>query len=217
MLSFLTFAFCHTQKQRDKPFEYLVEDIFQVPGVGTVISGLVTRGEWKKGESIYLGPLRDGSIMQMIPKSVHVAQTSVNHVYAGHSVCFALPKISKDKRKMFTKGMVALKESFVPVRTLTAQVVLFKGKNTTIQNGQYQSTLNILHHKVAAKVTEVRDSGGNPMDVTRNNSHGNQRNSEMTITFKLLHRPAYLRKGMKIIMRDGHVRGIGVITSVGDN
>jgi hypothetical protein len=38
-----------------------VEDIYQVPGVGTVLSGFVTRGEWKKGEPIHIGPLKNGT------------------------------------------------------------------------------------------------------------------------------------------------------------
>jgi len=75
----------HAKKQRDKPFEYLVEDIYQVPGVGTVLSGFVAHGEWKRGDPLYLGPLKDDSVTRLVPKSVHVAQTLVDSVWAGHS------------------------------------------------------------------------------------------------------------------------------------
>jgi len=202
------------QKQRkNKEFEYLVEDIFQVPGVGTVLSGLVTRGEWKKGEPLHIGPLKNGSIIQVTPKSVHVAQTNVDMVYAGHSVCFALPKIPKDKRKLFlTKGMVALKKPFIPTRTVTAEIYLLKGKNFTIAEGQFQATLNILHNKLAAKVVAMKDENGVPIPIARNNTE----NMWVTITFRLPHASAYLRPGMKVIMRDGHVRGFGGVVSVGE-
>mmetsp|Transcript_31390 Transcript_31390/g.52400 ORF Transcript_31390/g.52400 Transcript_31390/m.52400 type:complete len:253 (-) Transcript_31390:304-1062(-) len=75
----------HAKKQRDKSFEYLVEDIYQVPGVGTVLSGFVAHGEWKRGDPLYLGPLKDDSVTRLVPKSVHVAQTLVDTVWAGHS------------------------------------------------------------------------------------------------------------------------------------
>ena len=73
-------------KQRSKPFECLIEEIYQVQGVGTVISGVVTRGEWKKGEALYIGPLKDGTIFKVVPKSTHVAQTFVDRVWAGHTM-----------------------------------------------------------------------------------------------------------------------------------
>jgi elongation factor 1-alpha len=203
---------CLAQKQRQKEFEFLIEDVFQVHGVGTVLSGIVTRGEWKKGEPLYIGPLKDGSIYQTTPKSVHVERTNVDHVYAGHSVCFALPKVPKYKRSNFTKGMVALRTTFVPTRTLTAEMYLLQGKNFTIARGQFQATLNILHNKLAANVVAIEDEHGVPIQITRNN----ERSTWVKIKFRLPYASAYLRSGMKVIMRDGYIRGFGGTVSVGD-
>jgi GTPase len=74
------------QKFRDRAFELLVDDTYTVPGVGTVISGFVSRGEWKKGDKLFLGPMKDGSIIEFVPRSAHIARTLVDQAWAGHSV-----------------------------------------------------------------------------------------------------------------------------------
>ena len=118
----------NAQKQRHKPFECLIEDIYQVNGVGTVLSGFVRHGEWNRGELLYIGPLRDGSTFKSIPKSAHVAQTNVDQVWARHAVCFAIPKLPRNGRAILNKYMVAIKEPVTTTKTFQAEGMLVKGR-----------------------------------------------------------------------------------------
>ena len=194
------------QKQRSKDFEFLVEDIYQVPGVGTVLSGFVSRGEWKKGETLYFGPLTDGSILETVPKSVHVSQTNVDNVWAGHTVCFAIPKPPRGKRMFLGKGMVATKKSLQLSHNFVAEMFLVKGKNVTIHRDKFEGTLHILNNKLAAVVKDIKGTDGIPTDVAR-------QGERVVMTFRFTRGPTYVRPGMRIILRDGHVLGYGVVAA----
>ena len=196
------------QRKIDKPFEFLVEDVFNVSGVGIVVSGFVNRGEWRLGEAIHIGPLKNGQTIKAVPKSAHVAQTDVDHVWAGHWACFAIP-ISKKQRTLLRQGMVAMKEPFNPISSFTAEVYLVKGKTVTITKNRYESTMHILHMKQPARVTGINIGGGaDTSEVTI------RQGGKATMNFEFARRAGYVRKGMKIIMRDGHVRGIGIVVDV---
>lgn len=204
----------HAAKQRSKSFEYLVEEIYQVQGVGTVISGVVTRGEWKKGEALYIGPLKDGStIFHAVPKSTHVAQTVVDRVWAGHSVCFAIPTPARGRRTLlFDKGMVAKIEPFQLSQEFVADVYLTKGHTVTIQKNRFTPTLHILHNKQTGKVVDisVRDPvhGGAISQTTI------RQGDRALVTFRLFkNRSAFVRPGMRVILREGHVVGYGVVVT----
>jgi GTPase len=206
----------HATKQRTKPFEFLIEDIYhQVPGVGTVISGFVSRGEWNKGEALYIGPLKDGTIFKATPKSTHVAQSFVDRVWAGHSVCFAIPKPPKGRRLLLSKkGMVAMKELFQFSNEFVADIYLTKGQTVTIQKNRFAPTIQLLHNKVTGKVVNI---------VIRDTIHGGGLSKEAetirqgdraTVTFQVhKHRPAFVRPGMRVILREGHVLGYGIVLS----
>merc|ERR1740139_1844232 len=45
------------ESKANRPFELLVEDIFNVPGVGAVVSGFVNAGELEVGGHVHVGPL----------------------------------------------------------------------------------------------------------------------------------------------------------------
>lgn len=200
----------HAKKQRNKPFEYLVEDVFHLPGVGTVLSGFVTRGEWKKGEALNIGPLKNGTtLLNIVPKSVHVAQTLVDRVWAGHSVCFAIPKLSKTSREtLLSKFMVAKKEPISVSKTFHAQVFFVKGNTITLTKGKACITAHILHNKQPVKIVDfvVGSSNGSKPEILR-------QGDSAVVNFQFKRRPQYVRPGMRIILRDGHVRGLGFVIS----
>jgi elongation factor 1-alpha len=201
---------CHEKKHRHKPFEYLVEDVYTVSGVGTVLSGFVTRGEWKRGEPLFIGPLKNGELYHTVPRSAHVAKTPVDNGWAGHSVCFAISKPTRTNRKFFTKGMVASKGPFVLSKSFVADVYWTKGislgSGVTIQSNRFEVTVNLLHNKLSTKILNIVVDGETQETV--------RQGVRASVTFEIKYQPTYVRPGMKIILRDGHVRGYGVIKSV---
>ena len=69
--------------------EFLIDETFGVPGVGTVVAGTVKRGAITQGASLLLGPdLGDGSFKPTAIKSVHYKRLQV------HKVCIDLLRVT---------------------------------------------------------------------------------------------------------------------------
>jgi len=213
-------------KKMDRPFEFLIEEVFEgVTGVGTVLSGFVNAGHARKGDTLYIGPLKDATFMKTVAKSIHVAQTLVDEVWAGHSACFAV-SLSKAQRRMLSrKGMVMQKEPITPPAiAFTAEICLAKGDAVTMVKGQTQTTMHILHLKQTCKLDdfEIIDASGaaliKPSAVEQKRLARQptvlRPGQRARAKFSFLQGPQYIRKGMRVILREGHVRGIGLIKDV---
>ena len=149
-----------SQRKIHRPFEFLIEDVFNVKGIGCVLSGFVNAGEYHKGEPIFVGPMKDGTFAKVTVRSIHVAQTDVDRVHAGHSACFAVSSLTKSKTKRMSvakRGMVALKEmpESSATRTFKADLVMLRGEPVTVTKGRFHATAHILHLKQAVKVKDI--------------------------------------------------------------
>lgn len=210
----------HENKRANRPFEFLIEDVFNIKGVGTVISGFVNAGEFHKCTSgpIHIGPLPNGTYIKAMVRSIQVCRVDVDHVYAGHSACFALSSVSKIQRMAICKGMVALKELPNPavVKAFKAEICMLRGEPVTVMKGKYHATAHILHLKKAVKVIDIENS--NPANVGAMGGYPEDRASVLRpgdraiVTFRVVNGTIYVRKGMRIILRDGPIRAIGMIT-----
>lgn len=246
-----------------RPFEFLIEEVFNVKGIGHVLSGFVFSGSYRKGEPLFIGPMKDGTYAKATVRSIHVAQTDVDHTYAGHSACLAI-SLAKTQRFALTrggmrqmmKGMVAVKEVPNPpaIRSFKADLVMLRGEPVTVTKGQFNATAHILHLKQSVKVIDFSHSNpantvdlkhgrvgtstalvmrpGDQARVTFQTVGGavvrpNQcwlRMCQIFLSFRLTfssvirlsHYHQYIRKGMRILLRDGHVRAVGVIVETAD-
>lgn len=191
-----------------------MEDIYNIKGVGCVVSGFVNCGEYKKGEPLFVGPMKDGSYVKAVVRSIHVARTTVDHTYAGHSACFALSSVTKNERTSLARGMVALSALPDPatVRTFTAEIVMLNGMNVTCVKGRYNATAHILHLRKAVKVVDIAHNTNKLGQMRDEASSVLRPGDQAKVTFKFVTNTAYVRAGMRLILRDGHVRAIGVIT-----
>ena len=95
-----------TKYSSDSPVEYQITDTFSVPGVGTVISGVLVSGIVHVGDTLLLGPDSTGAFTSTIIKSIHRKRVNVPLTTAGQSASFALKRV---KRAAIRKGMVMLR------------------------------------------------------------------------------------------------------------
>ncbi|KAK0535665.1 hypothetical protein OC834_001436 [Tilletia horrida] len=86
-------------------FEFQISDIFSVPFVGTVVSGVIVSGSVKVGDNLLIGPDSLGGFLPTTVRSIERKRVGVDAAYAGQSASFALKRI---KRNMVRKGMVML-------------------------------------------------------------------------------------------------------------
>ncbi len=138
------------ERKVNRAFEFLVEDVFNVPGVGAVVSGFVNAGELTVGShcNVFVGPTDDGSFMKTVAKSAHIARINTAHVTSGQSACLAFA-LKKEDRLKLRRGMVVLKDSPSSTRQFDAEICVLKGEGTTIRQS-YQAYVHILNVRQSA-------------------------------------------------------------------
>jgi GTPase len=256
------------EKKKDRPFEFLIEEIFMnVPGVGVVVSGFVNAGELAVGNTchVFVGPMDDGSFLRTIAKSAHVARINTTHVTAGQSACLAFA-LKKDDRQKLRRGMVVLRESPSSTREFDAEICVLKGEGTTIRyvhtfqdedfvnesidsfnflRKSYQAYVHILNVRQSAFAKKIEIVNNNALGLPPSHSahHDAEEGivlrpgSRAKVRFEFAKRPVrcfnaaslfllyvfavitffcqeYIRPGMRMLFRDGRVRGVGIITGV---
>merc|ERR1719495_2952582 len=78
------------QKLEQNPPEFQIDEIFDVPGVGTVVGGLVTQGIITEGISLNLGPFEDGSFKVVTVSSIKRNRAACRLVRATQSAALAI-------------------------------------------------------------------------------------------------------------------------------
>jgi len=262
------------EKKVNIPFEFLVENVFhKVPctsdasvGVSAsasshcnddddvvIVSGFVNAGNLTVGSDcgVYIGPLDDGTFIQMVALSAHVCRINTLSVTSGQNACLALSFEEKEKRgkdrcsKLLRRGMVVVlrKQDFFSssppprsTREFNAEIcVLCGGKgggDTIVLQKNYEVYVHVLNVRQSAfvkKITMVNTRStvvGQDLTPPCNASavNGMLEKKETGITlrpgsrakvhFKFAKRPEYVRPGMRMLFRDGRVRGVGRVISI---
>lgn len=109
--TFLNILPHRVQYNPEGPFEFLINDTFSVPHVGTVVSGVVKSGVIHAGDTVVVGPDSLGQFTTTTIKSIERKRVQVNACFAGQSGSFALKRV---RRKEVRKGMVVLRKMDQP-------------------------------------------------------------------------------------------------------
>ncbi|KAL7538586.1 hypothetical protein ACHAXR_008656, partial [Thalassiosira sp. AJA248-18] len=209
------------QKKLNRPFEFLVEDVFpNVPGVGSVVSGFVNAGELTVGSTqVYVGPTDDGTFLKTVAKSAHIARINTTHITAGQSATLAF-SLNKETRKKLRRGMVVMRDNPTSTKEFDAEICVLKGEGTTIRES-YQAYVHILNVRQTAFARNIEIVNNNALGLLP--SHGAKQDSEgivlrpgsrAKVRFEFAKRPEYIRPGMRMLFRDGRVRGVGIVTGI---
>lgn len=70
----------------DAPLEFQISDVFSVPFVGTVVSGVVSAGSIKPNDQVLLGPDSLGHFIPTTVKTIERKRARVDSAEAGQSV-----------------------------------------------------------------------------------------------------------------------------------
>ena len=183
---------------RTSPFECLIENTYFINGVGTVVSGMVTRGSISANDVIQLGPDGHGQYRQVTIKSIHVRGFPVKCATAGSTASFAL---KKEKRGHIRKGMVLLGREAAPLACyeFEAEVVVLY-HSTTIQTN-YQP---VVHCRTVRQSAKIELSTQEQLRT----------GDKATVRFRFVYRPEYMSIGAKLIFREGRTKGLGTVTRV---
>ncbi|KAB8073949.1 P-loop containing nucleoside triphosphate hydrolase protein [Aspergillus leporis] len=184
----------------DAPFEFLINDTFSVPHVGTVVSGIAKSGVIHAGDTVLVGPDSLGQFTTTTIKSIERKRISVNTCFAGQSGSFALKRV---RRKEVRKGMVVLKKLDQPPKVFREFIaeVLILSHATTIKP-RYQA---MLHVGAVSQTCSV-------IDIDRPFIRTGDR---AMVAFRFMQRPEFLAPGDRVLFREGKTKGLGIVKSVG--
>lgn len=210
--------------------DYVIENKYQVPGVGIVVGGYLTSGTIKEGQILMLGPNNQGTFdkirvqsiqRQCIPtKEIHVSQQS--------TIAIKFVDLKKADKHNVRKGSHITSET-VEIGKITrefeANVKILK-HSTTIKEG-YESTMHIGNIRQTAKILKIYEDTVKPNLIERMKNMNLDLQETKTgknnvlrmgctgkIRFKFLMNEEYLKLGMRFVFREGNCRGTGTIVKL---
>ncbi|KAK9908835.1 hypothetical protein WJX75_003542 [Coccomyxa subellipsoidea] len=187
------------QRWADKvgdPVEFIIDETFQVAGVGVVVAGTVKRGTLVQGASLLLGPhAGDASFKLTAIKSIAYKRLPVTKVVAGQTAALALKRV---KRSSLRKGMVLVDPSLLPKASWEFDADIAILTHSTTIAPKYQAVIHCEIVRQAARVVA--------MDRERLRS-----GDRACVRFRFLQRPEYLTPGTRFVFREGRTKGIGMV------
>ncbi|WVW82795.1 hypothetical protein I302_104806 [Kwoniella bestiolae CBS 10118] len=185
----------------DAPFEFQISDVFSVPFVGTVVSGVITSGTVHANDAVLLGPDSVGQFMPTAVKTIQRKRASVNSGEAGQSVSFALKRI---RRTQVRKGMVLIGKTDNPPKAVKRfeGMVMVLHHASTIQP-KYQAMM----HCGAIRQTVRIVSLDHPSGLIRTGDRAK-------CVFEFISHTEFLKEGQLILLREAKTKVLGVVTKV---
>ena len=179
------------------PAEFLIDETFSVPGVGTVVAGTVKQGVITTNTPILLGPdIGNGSFTACGIKSIHYKRLPVERVVAGQSASFCLKKI---KRSQVRKGMALVSPDLKPAASWEFDADIAILTHATTIRPRYTAVIHCEIVRQSARLICI-----DCKDVLRSGSRA-------VVRFRFLSHPEYLTLGSRFVFREGKTKGIGVI------
>jgi len=179
--------------------EFQIDELFEVPGVGTVAGGLVTQGIIVENMALKVGPFEDGTFRLVQVSSIRRNKAACRLVRAQQSAALALGIPLCQLRR----GMVATSpqgEQPQACQYFQASVcVLFhpteilRGFRTTVHIGNIRQTAVI--------------EGIHPVK-------GMKSSDQASVMFRFIKQPEFVKVGQRILFREGRTKGIGKVTQV---
>ncbi|KAI6189077.1 Protein synthesis factor and Translation elongation factor EFTu EF1A domain containing protein [Aphelenchoides besseyi] len=174
---------------------FVIDEVFWVDGVGTVVSGNCVNGTVRVNDTLWLGPDSTGNFVQVPIKSIHRKRMPVDSVRHGQSAAFAIKKVTK---KQIRKGMVLLSGVEQPhaVWEFEAEILILNHPTTISRN--YEAMVHVGAVRQTAKIMHMKK------DVLRTGDRDRVR-------FRFTRRPEYIRKGTRLVFREGLTKAVGTV------
>lgn len=180
--------------------ELQVDETFEVPGIGTVVSGLIVEGTVREGDEMLLGPNDLGEFSTVSIISLQRHKIPCNFARAGQKCTMAIRTNGSTKVR---KGMV-MKEVDTEWRQHFSVCVQFEAKIKVFNNERHKFSRG---NQVSVYVGNVKQT----CSVMSINPWAHD---SLLISLKLTKRPEYIREGSRIIIRHALMKAIGVVCRV---
>ncbi len=186
------------EKALDKPFLMFIDRVYDVTGVGTVVSGTIKQGRLQAGKELLLGPDASGGFKKVKATSIEMHYHRLSEADAGLVVGIAIRGIRHEE---IERGMILCEEQLKPkaVKSFEAEILVLHHP-TRIANG-YEP---IIHLSTVAETAKVKLLDKSYMKAGETGK----------VEFMFKYRAAYLDVGEKFVFREGKTKGIGTVTKI---
>ncbi|KAI1720601.1 cupin superfamily protein domain-containing protein [Ditylenchus destructor] len=182
---------------------FYVDEIFQSEKVGTVVCGILSEGVIHQGQSIQIGPDKEGCYAKGVVESIHRNKQPVQTIYAETpmAVSFRISFISPMKDSL-KRGMVLISSegSAVCCRRFVARFCLLNHPSREICIG-FQGTVYI-------------GSLCRTVSVVNFDSPSIQPCEWLDVEFEFWQQAEFLRTGMPLIFRERRTKGMGEVIRI---
>jgi len=189
------------ERDTDKPFLMPIEDVFSIPGRGTVVTGRVERGIVKVGEEVEIVGL--GDTRKTVATGVEMFRKLLDEGRAGDNIGVLLRGTAKDEVE---RGMVLSKPgSITPHKKFKAEVYVL----TKEEGGRHTPFFNGYRPQFYFRTTDVTGVAHLPEGVEMVMPGDN-----ITMEIELITTIA-MEKELRFAVREGgRTVGAGVVTEV---
>ncbi|KAH8394891.1 hypothetical protein KR222_008613 [Zaprionus bogoriensis] len=177
------------------PAEFQIDDVYSVPGVGTVVSGTCLQGTIKLNDVLMLGPYAVGNFVPITIKSIHRKRMNVERVRCGQTASFALKKI---KRAFLRKGMVMVSPELKPQACWEFEGEILVLHHPTTISARYQAMVHCGSIRQTASIVHMS------RDCLRTGDKAH-------VKFRFIKQPEYIRAGQRLVFREGRTKAVGNI------
>lgn len=179
---------------------FTVEEMFSVPHVGTVACGMLTEGRLTEGESVMVGPAKDGRFYLASIDSIRRSKQPVRSVFPGEAASIAIR--FKENGPPLRRGMVMISQEakMQCCAHFTANLLLLYHTSNEICVG-FQATAYIGAICQTVTIIDLDTPSMQPGVWT-------------TAKFEFYTNPEYVRVGTPLIFRQGKTKGMGEIVKI---
>ncbi|MBL7107841.1 MAG: elongation factor Tu [Candidatus Cloacimonetes bacterium] len=185
----------------DKPFLMPVEDVFSIPGRGTVATGRVERGIVKIQEKVERVGIRETK--EIVVTGVEMFRKLLDSGQAGDNIGVLLRGIAKDE---IERGMVLAKpKSITPHKKFTAETYILKKE----EGGRHKPFFSGYRPQLYFRTTDVTGTLSLPKGTDMV-----MPGDKVTIEVELI-TPIAMEKGLRFAIREGgRTVGAGVVGDI---
>lgn len=181
-------------------FSMYVDRVYNVEGVGAVVSGTVRSGDVSVGDDVILGPTEQGEFIETKVKSIEIHHHRIDTAKAGQLASFALQNVSEEDVR---RGMMLAPSGsdITPVKEFQAEMMVLNHP-TKITNG-YEP---VVHLETISETVRIYPESKSllPGDTGK-------------ATFEFKFNPYVIEEGQRFIFREGQSKGVGTVTKVPDS
>lgn len=190
----------------DKPFLMPVEDVFSIPGRGTVVTGRVERGTVMKGTELELLGL--GMNQKVALTGIEMFKKELDRGEAGDNMGALLRGL---KREQIKRGMVlAYPGSIKPVKKFLASIYVL----TKDEGGRYTPFMNNYRPQLFLRTSDVTVSLTFPEDVKDRHEKQVFPGDNVEMVGELVHEVA-IELGSRFTIREGgKTVGTGLVSRI---